>query len=323
MITRRALAAALPALALARPALSQGSWPGGRPVEVIVPYPPAGGIDVMARIATKYLPNHLPGVQFVVNNRVGAGGQTGTEAVFAARPDGLTIGAIASLALSSIPLERPARWRLEEFTFLANMVDDPGGLWVRGDSPLRTLADLRAAMARGAEAVSVGTAAGVGSDDHQLLLAFEEAAGVRALHSPYNGTAIAIRDLLGGSIDVASYNMSEGLALMREGRTRCLGQAAATRWSATAEVPTFREQGFDVLTGSARGFVAPPGLPAEITERLVRGFAAVMADPAFLEEAGRLGLPLKPLAGEAYRQAVLQEAQGVRALFQRRPWAGR
>jgi tripartite-type tricarboxylate transporter receptor subunit TctC len=308
--------------ALAVPA-GQALAQGSRPIEVIVPFPPGGGIDIMARIATKYLPAHLPGASFVVSNRVGAGGQTGTEAVFAARPDGQTIGAIASLALSSIPLERPARWRIEEFTFLANVVDDPGGLWVRADSPLRSLADLKAAMARGAEAVSVGTAAGVGSDDHQLLLAFEEATGLRALHAPYNGTALSIRDLLGGQIDVASYNMSEGLALLREGRTRCLGQAAATRWSAAPEVPTFREQGFDVIGGSARGFAAPPGLPAEIRERYVRAFEAMLADPAFLEEAGRLGLPLRPLTGAAYREAVLAEAGTVRALFERRPWAGR
>lgn len=323
MLTRRQAASLLPGLALARPALAQGGWPGSRPIEIIVPFPPAGGIDIMARLAARFLPQHLPGAQFVVVNRVGAGGQTGNEAIFAARPDGQTIGATASLSFTSIKLERPARWEIEEFTFLANMVDDPGGLWVRAESPWRSLADLRAAMAREPEAVSVGTAAGVGSDDHQLLLAFEEAAGVRALHAPYNGTAIALRDLLGGQIAVASYNMSEGLALLRENRTRCLGQAAAERWSAVADVPTFREQGFDVIGGSARGFVAPPRLPAEIAERLARAFAAVMADPAFLEEVGRLGLPLRPLTGEAYRRFAMEEAAAVRGLFARRPWAGR
>lgn len=326
MNTRRSLAAAgLAAVPLgsllARPALAQSPWPAGRPIEVIVPYPPSGGIDLMARLLTRYLPAQLPGVAFVVTNRVGAGGQIGNEAIFAARPDGYTLGAVATLGFISKALERPMRWRTLEYTFLANVVDDPGGLWVRADSPLRNAADLRAAAARAAEAVSVGTAAGTSSDDHLLLLAFEAATGVKALHVPYNGTAIAIRDLLGGQLDVASYNLGEGLALLREGRTRCLGQAAGARWPAMAEVPTFREQGMEVLGGSARGFVGPPGLPAEIAARLIAAFRAILADPAFVAEAERLNMPLRPLLGEEYRASVQAEEAAARALYERAPWS--
>lgn len=318
MPTRRSLIAGL---ALAVPALAQESWPGSRPVEIIVPYPPAGGIDVMGRLIGQMLPAHVPGLKVVVQNRVGAGGQTGNEAIYAAKPDGHTLGAIATLSFSSIPLDRQVRWDIERFTYLAQVVDDPGALWVRADSLLKTLADLKEAAAKGAEVVSVGTAAGIGSDDHQLLLAFEEATAVRALHSPYNGTAIAIRDLLGGQIDVASYNLSEGIALFRDGRTRCLGAAAPERWSAMPDVPTFREQGFDVIGGSARGFVAPPGLPAEITDRLVAAFRALLASPEFTAEAARLNLPLRPLLGDAFRAATLREAETVKALFRKRPWS--
>ncbi|WP_458097929.1 tripartite tricarboxylate transporter substrate binding protein [Roseomonas sp. WA12] len=320
---RRDIVMGLPLLGLGRVALAQGAWPAGRPIETIVPYPPGGGIDIIARLATKLLPQHLPGANLIVTNRTGAGGQTGNEAIFAARPDGWTIGAAGSLSFTSLSLERSVRWQTEDYTFLANMVDDPSALWVRSDSPLRSLSDLRTAMARRSEAVSIGSAAGIGSDDHQLLLAFEEATGTRALHSPYNGTAQAIRDLLGGQIDVASYNMSEGLSLMQEGRTRCLGQAADRRWSAAAEVPTFREQGLNVIVGSARGFVGPPGLPTPITDRLVEAFGTMMASPVFVEEAQRLNLPLHPLTGEAYRQFVLAEAAAIKALFARRPWGGR
>lgn len=330
MTTRRGLLACL-LPAPARPALAQNGqtspapassgWPGARPIEIIVPYPPAGGIDIMARLAVKHLPNHLPGARFIVTNRAGAGGQTGNEAIFAARPDGHTLGAIATLSFSSIPLERPARWKVDEFTYLAQIVEDPGALWVRADSPLRSLADLRDAARRAREAVSVGSAAGIGSDDHQLLLAFEEAAGVRALHAPYNGTAPVIRDLLGGQIDVASYNLGEGIALLREGRTRCLGAAAPERWSTLPEVPTFHEQGFPVVSGSARGFVAPPGLPDEVAAALVAAFRATLADPAFLEEAARLNLPMRPLTGAEYRANALREAEAVRELFRRRPWS--
>jgi tripartite-type tricarboxylate transporter receptor subunit TctC len=322
MITRRAAAGAiLASAALSRPSLAQTPWPAGRPIEIIVPYPPAGGIDVMARLLTKYLPAQLPGANFVVTNRVGAGGQIGNEAIFTARPDGYTLGAVATLGFITKALERPVRWRTEEFTYLANVVDDPGAFWVRADSPFRNIADFRAAAAKREEAVSVGTAAGTSSDDHLLLLAFEAAAGVKALHAPYNGTAIAIRDLLGGQLDVASYNVSEGLTLFREGRTRCLGQASTTRWSAMADVPTIREQGLDVLGGSARGFVAPPGLSGEITTRLISAFSAILSDAEFLAEAERLNLPLRPLLGAAYKDSVRAEETAARVLYERTPWS--
>jgi len=329
MITRRSLtggltgavsAALLPA-GLARPAVAQATWPAGRPIEVIVPYPPSGGIDLMARLLTRHLPSVLQGATFVVTNRVGAGGQIGNEAIFAARPDGYTLGAVATLGFIAKALERPMRWRTEDYVYLANVVDDPGALWVRTDSPLRNAADLREAASKRVEAVSIGTAAGTSSDDHLLLLAFEAATGVKALHVPYNGTAIAIRDLLGGQLDVASYNLSEGIALLREGRTRCLGQAATSRWSAMADVPTFREQGMDVLGGSARGFVGPPGLPPEIAARLIGAFRTILSDPAFLAEAERLNLPLRPLLGEEYKAAVLAEAASAKALYERSPWS--
>lgn len=321
MTTRRILAGAMLSAGLARPALAQSAWPAGRPIEVIVPYPPSGGIDLMARLLTRHLPGVLQGASFVVTNRVGAGGQIGNEAIFAARPDGYTLGAVATLGFISKALERPMRWRTEDYTYLANVVDDPGAFWVRADSPLRTAGDLREAALRRAEAVSVGTAAGTSSDDHLLLLAFEAATGAKALHVPYNGTAIAIRDLLGGQLDVASYNLSEGITLLREGRTRCLGQAAPARWSAMAEVPTFREQGMDVVGGSARGFVGPPGLPPEIAARLIAAFRAILLEPGFLAEAERLNLPLRPLLGEEYKAAVMAEAAAARALYERSPWS--
>lgn len=317
---RSFIAGAFAAIAVSRPASAQKAWPAAKPIEVIVPYPPGGGIDLMARFVTKHLGEHLKGATFVVNNKAGAGGQIGQEAIFAARPDGYTLGALSTLTLSSIPLERPVRWRVGEFTFLANVVDDPGALWVRADSPLKGLADLQRRAADKPDTVSVGTAAGIGSDDHQLLLAFEEAAKVRCLNAPYNGTSQAIRDLLGGVVEAASYNVGEGLNFMREGRTRCLGLAGSRRWAAMPDVPTFREQGFDVLAGSARGFVAPPKLPTEIAASLTGAFRELLGKPDFLAEAERLNLPVNALIGDEYRTFVLREAETVKALFEKRPW---
>ncbi len=316
---RRALVAG----ALATPLLSRAAraaWPADRPIEVIVPFPPGGGVDAVARFATHQVAPRLPGVRFAVINRAGASGQLGMEAIYNATGDGYTLGTIGSLNVSTLPLERAVRWRAEGFTYIANIVDDACGLWVLANSPLRGLDDLVAALRRAPESVSVGSAAGVGSDDHLVLLGLEEAANVRALHAPFNGTAQVQRDLLSGAVDVASFNMSEGIVLMREGRIRCLGQASPARWQAAAPVPTFREQGYDVVLGSARGIVGPPGIPADIVRTLTEAFAASLADPRFVADAERVSLPLRPLVGAEYRAMVLAEGETVRAMFARRPW---
>jgi tripartite-type tricarboxylate transporter receptor subunit TctC len=319
MIIRRHL---LAGLALSLPAIrsAAAAWPADRPIEVIIPFPPGGGVDAVGRFATHHITARLPGVRFVVVNRAGASGQLGMEAIFNAAPDGYTIGAIGSLNVSTLPLERPVRWKAEEFTYFANIVDDACGLWVLANSPLRNLADLVARLKRQPESVSVGSAAGVGSDDHLVLLGLEEKADVRALHAPFNGTAQVQRDMLSGAVDVASFNMSEGIVLLREGRIRCLGQASPARWSAVPDVATFREQGFDVVVGSARGIVGPPGFPPEAARALEAAFAAAFADPEFTAAADRVSLPLRPLVGRAYRDMVLAEGEAVRAMFARRPW---
>lgn len=316
--TRRGALAALPAL-LAAPALAQAPWPLARPIEVFVPFPAGGGVDTMVRGITAQVAPRLPGARFVVTNRPGAGGQLGFEANFNAAPDGYTLGAATNTAMNAISLERAPRYRPAEFTYIANVVDDPAAFWVHPDSPWKTLADLAAAARARPETYGVGTA-GVGSDDHILQLTFEEATGTRLIHIPYNGTAPTLRDLLGGRLPIGSFNMGEGVTLLREGRIRCLGQAGPQRWEAAAEIPTFREQGFDILGGSARGIAGPPGIPAPIREALREAFRDALADPGFVAEAARLNLPLRPLVGDDYAAMMAADLASLRRLWARRPW---
>jgi tripartite-type tricarboxylate transporter receptor subunit TctC len=114
--------------------------------------------------------------------------------------------------------------------------------------------------------------------------------------------------------------MSEGLPLMREGRIRCLAQGGPQRWAPTGSVPTFREQGFDVLGGSARGIAGPPGMPAEIVAQLREAFRAALADPAMIADAERTGMPLRPLVGDEYKAMMQADYAALRALWARRPW---
>ena len=248
--------AAAAAATLAAPRLARAAWPADRPIEVIVPYPPGGGVDTMARCVAggatasgwRALHRGQPG---------GAGGQLGWEAAQAAAADGYTLAATSVPALVTYPIERATRYRPTPSPtspmWWTTRAGCRGGQLAHG-----RLADLLAAARAQPGEVTYGTT-GVGSDDHLLVIALEEAAGLKPMnHAPFNGQAPLATALIGGHLQVGAFNMSEGLAHLRDGRIRALGQAGASRWAATPDAPTFREQGLDVTSGATRGMVAPP-----------------------------------------------------------------
>jgi len=242
------------------------------------------------------------------------------EATYNAAPDGHTIGATTIPALNAIPLERPARFNALNFTFLANIVEDANAFYVRADSPLRSLADIiAAARARPGQLTYATT--GVGSDDHLFMLTFERLAGLSPLvHVPFAGAAPLIPQLVGGHVDLAAINVGDALGLVREGRLRILAQAAERRQREAPDVPTFRELGLEIVMGASRGIFAPPGLPAAITDRLLRAFEVALRDEGFLREAERQNMPLRPILGAAYRDYAAMVDSRVRELWQVRPW---
>src|SRR3712207_2355569 len=139
-------------------ARGQGAaWPGERPIGFIVPFPPGGGTDVMARAMVPHLERHLPGARFVVLNRPGAGAEVGYTALANAAPDGFTMGVVIIPGLQTITIERAPRYRLEDLAYLGSVVDDPGGFFVAPDSPIRTLSDLAAHARANPDKVAVGT----------------------------------------------------------------------------------------------------------------------------------------------------------------------
>ncbi|MGG5819080.1 tripartite tricarboxylate transporter substrate binding protein [Falsiroseomonas sp. HW251] len=304
---------------ISRPALAQGTWPAGRPIEIVVPFAPGGGMDAMARTVAPFLAAKLPGARIVVSNRPGAGGQLGTEAVANAAPDGFTLGACATPTVLSQPIERPVRWRPAELTYLAQVVDDPCGLFVRTDSPLGGLQGvIQAARARPGD-VAYGTA-GIGGDDHIAALLLEEKAGIRLNHIPFNGTSQLLVPLLGGQLEIGAFNISEAVPLLRDRAIRGLALASAGRDATAPEIPTYSESGVDLVFSAGRGVFGPPRMPDAIRRQIEAAFTAIFADPAWSEAASRAGLPLKPLVGPAYRDAALGGEAALRALWDRRPW---
>ena len=281
---------------------------------MFVPFPAGGGVDTMVRGIIAQVAPRLPGARFVVTNRPGAGGQLGFEANFNAAPDGYTLGAATNTAMNAISVERTPRYRPAEFTYIANVVDDPAAFWVHPDSPWKNLADLAAAAKAQPETFGVGTA-GVGSDDHILQLTFEEASGTRLIHIPYNGTGPTLRDLLGGRLPIGSFNMGEGLTLLREGKIRCLGQAGPQAVGGSGGYPDLPRAGLRHPGRQRPRHRRPARHPGTDPRRAARG----LPRRAGRSRLRRRGGQAEPAAAPADRRR-LRGDDGGRPRLARRLW---
>ncbi|MCW8085472.1 Bug family tripartite tricarboxylate transporter substrate binding protein [Sabulicella glaciei] len=314
MPTRRALLA----LPLATPALAQGGWRPDRALSMVVAFAAGGGTDLAARTIARFMEKDL-GQPVVVMNRPGAGGEIGFTELARARPDGLTIGFINTPHIVTLSIERRTRFRLEDFSLLGNIVDDPGGLWVRADSEIRDFAGLLDAARARPGTIGYGTT-GVGSDDHLAMLALERRSGASFLHVPFGGSAQVKQNLLSRAIPVAVMNVAEGVPEMRQGVLRPLAQMGTSRWAPLAEVPTLRELGFDVVEGSMRGMAAPAGLPPEVLERLALSVRRTVEDPEFQASATQQNLPLRYLGPTEYAAELQALRASYQALWNEHPW---
>lgn len=319
ILTRRGiLAAGLGALAA--PALAQQPWPAGRPIEVIVGFAPGGGTDVMVRALAQFLQAELPGASFVVSNRPGAGGETAYVALQAARPDGYTLGAINTPGYLSLGVQRRVRYDRAQIRLVARLVDDPSAFVVHRDSPFRTLRDVVEAAKRRPGAISVGSS-GIGTDDHLGLTLFEAASGTEFIHVPFAGAGPVRNAVLGRQIDIAGINLGEiGMLGEQNPMLRALAGMAERRWELMPDVPTFREQGYDVLMSSERGLGAPRGIPDEIAGRLEEVIAKVIATPEWAERVRQLELAMAFLRGAEWEAQMVAQLARYQAMWQRTPW---
>jgi len=321
MIKRRTLLAGPSLMAmpsLAAPALGQGAWRPDRSLTMVVAFAAGGGTDAAARTIARFMEKDL-GQPVVVLNRPGAGGEIGFTELARARPDGLTFGFINTPHIVTLPIERRTRFKLEDFSLIANIVDDPGGLWVRADSGIGDFAGLIAAARARPGTIGYGTT-GVGSDDHLAMMALERASGTSFLHVPFGGSAQVKQNLMSRAIPLAVMNVAEGVNEARQGVLRPLAQMGATRWAPLGDVPTLKELGFDVVEGSMRGMAAPAGLPPEILERLSLAIRRTVDDPEFKASAEQQNLPLRFLGPAEFLAELRGLQRNYQALWDRHPW---
>ncbi|MFT3956871.1 MAG: tripartite tricarboxylate transporter substrate binding protein [Piscinibacter sp.] len=317
MKRRVVLAAGASLLAGPRIGLAQGAaWPARGPIRLVAQFPPGGLVDVVSRLIAPHLSQAL-GQSVVVENRPGAGGLIGTDHVAKQPADGYTllvshaaVHVYAAATRRSMPFDA-----LNDFTHMGMLVEAPMVLIVRAQSPFQTL-DQYVAAAR-SKPVRYGTS-GIGSANHLFgeLLKIEGKAPQHD-HVPYQGSAPAMQDLLGGQIDGVFDPITTNVATLKAGSLRALAVSTPRRLPALPSIPTFAELGFPKLTGSQwLGLSAPKGLPPAIAQRLAGLIPDLLSRPdvaARLEELQTLPRQPSPV-GEEFVQLVRGQIESWRAV---------
>jgi putative tricarboxylic transport membrane protein len=249
-----------------------------RPIEIIVPYAPGGGSDIMVRNMVKVIEQHkLVPVPIAVVNKAGGGGAIARTQFSQARPDGYTLGVMdPNPVLQQLLGEAPQNYRTD-FTYIAKLVDDVNFLIVKADSPIKTLADALAEIKkRGPKRFSIaGTA--TGSQDHVASIDFDAAIGQQTNYLITKSGGEVLTTLLGGHVDAAWANPSECIEQYKAGQVRILGVTDTKRIADFPDVSTFKEAGVDMVNYNWRGIGGPPKLPKTVVDYWVDVLAKMRA----------------------------------------------
>ncbi len=304
---RRSILAA-GAAALSTPAWvhAQSAWPSRGPVRLIAQFPPGGLVDTVARLMAPHLSSAL-GQTVVVENRAGAGGLVGTEYASRQQADGYSLlVSHASVHIYATATRKVMPFdAVGDFTHMAMLVEAPMVLLVRGASPYQSLAQYVSTAKT--KPVRYGTS-GIGSANHLFgeLLKIEGQAPNHD-HVPYQGSAPAMQDLLGGQIDSLFDPVTTNVAQPKAGSLRALAVSTPARLPALPNIPTFAELGYPALTGSQwLGLSAPKGLPAPIAQCLAQLMPEILAKPDVYSRLDDLQtLPRKaPVVGDDFVKLI-------------------
>lgn len=299
---------------------AQAAYPE-KPITMIVSYAPGGGSDLTTRAIAPYIEKYLGNnARIIIVNQTGAGGAIGFAKLVSSRADGYTIGMINTPNVLTIPIERKSDFHWQRYDLLGNLVDDPGNFAVHADSPIKNLKELAEYAKAHPGDVSVGTT-GAGSDDHLAMLLFERATGAKMNHIPFKGAADVRTAIAGKQIMVAAINVGEAMQALKGGTLlRNLGSMSATRTPLAPDLPTFKEQGFDIELASLRGLAAPKGLPPDVRAALVKAVSQAVNDPEFKAKATSIYAPLRYLPPDQYAEELQQGEAQFNALWKVVPW---
>jgi tripartite-type tricarboxylate transporter receptor subunit TctC len=268
------------ALTLAATAASAQAWPA-KPVTLLVPFPPGGSTDMIARTIQPKLQEKFGGT-FIVENKGGAGGTIGAAQVKRAAPDGYTIlvSSLGPFVIGPHLIKGAGYDPTKDFDYITVAVQAPNVLAVPANSPHKSLADVMKFLKANPDKMTFASA-GNGTSDHLTAELFWQETNTKGVHVPYKGGAPAMSDLLGGQVDATFMNINTGLPNIKAGKLRALAITSTKRSPLLPDVPTMDELGFKGVTVySWQAVAAPKGLPADIRARLHETIVAALNDPA-------------------------------------------
>lgn len=278
----------------------------GKVVVFTCPYSPGGGFDTYSRTIAKHLPKYLPAKVVIVKNVVGAGGLTGTNKLYIARADGLTIGITNTpgMIIPQILGTTGVRFDVAEFSWLSRIAAESHVIVVGKDTPFRTIDDFRQA-----KKTIVFSATGMGSDDYLGAAVVAEAMDFPLRQvTGYETSAESNLAVLKGDVDGTEISLPTILPLIKNGDVRPILQVGLERDPELPEVPTALEvvsqdkkdmiAGLTSIFASGRGVAGPPGIPKDRLTLLRQVLDKVLHDDDFIQEMKKRGRPLSPLAGE-------------------------
>ena len=268
------------ALALAASGAHAQAWPG-KSVTMIVPFPPGGSTDVIARAVGPKLAEKF-GQPFVVDNKPGAGGTVGASAAKRAAPDGYTlfVSSLGPFVIGPHLITNAGYDPLKDYDYITVAVQAPNVLAVPASSPHKSVADVLKFIKANPDKMTFASA-GNGTSDHLTAELFWQETGSKAVHVPYKGGAPALTDLLGGQVDATFMNINTGMPHFKSGKLRALAITGNKRSPLLPDVPTMDELGMKGVTVySWQAFAAPKGIPADVKTKLHEGIVAALKDPA-------------------------------------------
>ena len=299
--------AALPAAALPSAVWAQAAdYPkAGATLRYIVPFPPGGLTDVMARLVGQQLGERWK-VNVVVDNRPGGGGQIGADAAAKSAPDGNTLLAITLTHAANYTLFPKAPYNfVKDLKPVALMAGSPMLIVVPVTSRIQTLKDLIAAAKAGK--LNAGSS-GNGTPPHLTLALFNEIAKTEIQHVPYKGGAPSITDLMGGQLDVIFSNFPESISQVKAGKLRALAICSSARHPAVPDVPTTAEAGMPaLLVENWTAMMVPAGTADAIVDKLGAEVLKIMADPDIAERAKTQGFRVDARGPQAFAAFLKSE----------------
>lgn len=272
---------------MALPVAAQSDYPN-RPIRWIVPYPPGGTTDLLARLMSTWLTQRL-GQQVVVDNKPGGGNNIGTDMAAKAAPDGYTVHLVnpANAINATLYPKLPFNF-LDDFVPVGGLVRVPNVMTVTKNFPARNVAEFIDYGKKNPDKINMASS-GSGTSVHLSGELFKFMAGVQMKHIPYKGAGPAITDLIPGQVDVLFDNMPSIIGHIRSGSVRALAVTSAQRSPALPDVPTVAETVPGYEASAWFGMAAPKGTPRPIIERLNREINAALADPGMRAKLADLG----------------------------------